>query len=150
MKRRWQIALPLAGLLLFGAVTALSVQRNRDYYKSSRYFWWSALRLDRHSSETVPPPKCAPAAEDCVEWDPVYVHVDPGWLFYLFFFGALPAFVLGGLVVSGLGRLGVNEVWSFMTVMPIFIGSWFHFIGWLFDRWRLRRLSHAAHAHPLQ
>jgi hypothetical protein len=52
---------------------------------------------------------------------------------------ALPAFVLGAISVSGLGRLGVNEVWSFILLMPLFVFAWFYFGGWLVDRWVRKR-----------
>jgi hypothetical protein len=44
---------------------------------------------------------------------------------------ALPAFIIGGLAVSGLGRLGVSQVSSFMFVMPALIFVWYYFVGWL-------------------
>jgi len=48
---------------------------------------------------------------------------------------ALPAFVVGRAVVSGLARLGVSEVWSFAILMPVLVVAWFYFVGWLIDRW---------------
>ena len=52
---------------------------------------------------------------------------------------ALPAFIIGGLAVSGLGRLGVSQVSSFMFVMPALIFVWYYFVGWLLDGWIRKR-----------
>jgi len=49
---------------------------------------------------------------------------------------ALPAFLFGGIVVSGLGRLGVSEVVSFHVAMPFLIACWFFFLGRVIDRWK--------------
>jgi len=57
---------------------------------------------------------------------------------------ALPAFVLGAISVSVLGHLGVNEVWSFMLLMPLFVFAWFYFVGWLVDRWVRKRRERLA------
>jgi high-affinity Fe2+/Pb2+ permease len=56
---------------------------------------------------------------------------------------ALPAFVIGVLIVRGLGRLGVNEVRSFLISMPVLIFAWFYFVGWLIDRLKSRRTQRA-------
>jgi hypothetical protein len=60
---------------------------------------------------------------------------------------ALPAFVLGGFVVGALGRLGINQVSSFMLVMPVLISAWYYFTGWLFDRW-IRKRSQPSRLSP--
>jgi hypothetical protein len=56
---------------------------------------------------------------------------------------ALPAFLVGVAIVRGLGHLGVNEVWSFFTSMPLLIFAWYYFIGWLIDRLKSRRTQRA-------
>jgi hypothetical protein len=53
---------------------------------------------------------------------------------------ALPAFVVGGFTVGGLGKLGISQVSSFMLLMPVLIFGWYYFVGWLLDRW-----SHKHH-----
>lgn len=58
---------------------------------------------------------------------------------------ALPAFVIGLFITFGLGRFGISEVLSYMISMPLLISAWFYFIGWIIDRWRLKR-SHLASA----
>ena len=52
---------------------------------------------------------------------------------------AFPAFIVGALIVSGLGRVGVNEVLSFMLLVPPLIFAWYYFLGWSVDRWRRKR-----------
>jgi hypothetical protein len=52
---------------------------------------------------------------------------------------ALPAFLAGLGIVHGLARVGVSEVTSFMSSMPLLILAWLYFIGWLFDRWSRKR-----------
>jgi hypothetical protein len=54
---------------------------------------------------------------------------------------ALPAFIIGGLAVSGLGKLGISQVPRFMLLMPALICAWYFLIGWLLDRWIRRRLK---------
>jgi hypothetical protein len=58
----------------------------------------------------------------------------PGLILEWFMVSALPAFVLGIVIVHGLGRFGVNEVWTFLISMPFLIFTWYYFIGWLLDR----------------
>ena len=48
---------------------------------------------------------------------------------------ALPAFLVGALFVAVLGRLGVNQVWSFLATMPVLILAWCFFVGRLLDKW---------------
>jgi hypothetical protein len=31
--------------------------------------------------------------------------------------------------------MGINQVSSFMLMMPVLIGAWYYLIGWLLDRW---------------
>jgi hypothetical protein len=46
---------------------------------------------------------------------------------------AFAAFILSALVIGGLGRLGISEVYSFMISTPLLIAPWFYSIGWLID-----------------
>ena len=55
------------------------------------------------------------------------------------FFSALPAFLLGSLIEGMLGQLGISKVLTFMVAMPLLIGSWFYFLGWLIDSWVRKR-----------
>ena len=55
------------------------------------------------------------------------------------FFSAIPAFLLGSLIEGVLGQLGISKVLTFMVSMPLLIGSWFYFLGWLIDSWGRKR-----------
>jgi hypothetical protein len=142
MRMRWRLALPVFGLILFGGVTRNSFHLNREIQRTpNRYFWWSSTRLDsdplnRHSLTTE---SCNDSAEKCLDWTPVFIWVEPGWFAKSLMLSAFPAFVLGAVVVHGLGRLGISEVSSFMVLMPLLISAWFYFVGWLVDRWRFKR-----------
>jgi hypothetical protein len=78
--------------------------------------------------------------EPCVDWDLTQVDewAHPGGVERSFVISALPAFIVGTLIVFGLGRLGISEVSSFMISMPLLTSAWFYFVGWLIDRWRLK------------
>jgi len=52
---------------------------------------------------------------------------------------ALPAFIAGLVIVTVLGRFGVSQVSSFMVSMPLLLGTWYYFVGWLIDRRRSKR-----------
>ena len=102
---------------------------------------WSAIRLDsdpahRRNRGVAP---CEEGKENCVSWDLQDTWVDPGLLENFLLLTAFPAFVLGKLFVALLGRLGINQVWSFMLSLPILIFAWYYFIGFLLDRWIRRR-----------
>jgi hypothetical protein len=57
---------------------------------------------------------------------------------------AFPAFVVGGLAVEGLGRLGISEFSTFMFLMPVLIVAWYYLVGWLLDRWLGKRRQQTA------
>jgi hypothetical protein len=140
MKRRWSLILPLVGLAMFLLVTYHEVQFNHELFRrqNNRYFYWSSIRLDsdplnRHSK--IEPP-CKPE-EDC-GFEPLSVWVDPGWPTRVLEYSALPAFVIGVVIVVALSRVGISEVASFLISMPLLIGAWFYLLGWLIDRGRCR------------
>jgi len=147
MKMHWRLALPVLGLILFGAVTRNSFHLSREIQRTpARYLWWASVRLDsdplnRDPSATEP---CKDSANACVDWTPVAIWVDPGWLAKSLMLSAFPAFVIGAVIVHGLGRLGKSEVSSFMVLMPLLISVWFYFVGWLVDRWRFNRSRRTA------
>jgi hypothetical protein len=58
----------------------------------------------------------------------------------LLMLSGLPAFVCSKMIVTGLGPLGVNQIWSFMISLPPVLSAWYFFLGWLVDRWRFKRL----------
>jgi hypothetical protein len=136
--RRWRVILPIIGLILFGAVSYHSLRVNQEtQHIPSRYFWWSAIRLDsdpmnKRTRTTVP---WENGKENCVNWDLKDRWVDPGLVEEFLMLSALPAFIVGRFTVVGLGRLGISQVSSFMFLMPVLIFVWYYFIGWLLDRW---------------
>jgi hypothetical protein len=143
MRRRWQLILPVVGLLLFAGESYISLRNNREAQKTpSRYFWWVSIRLDSDPLSQRPQVAipCKDAQGDCVSWDPVSLWVEPGLLAEALMLSALPAFVVGAFVVATLGRFGVSEVSSFMVTMPLLICAWYWVVGWLIDRWRFKRL----------
>jgi len=146
MRMRWRLALPIIGLTLFGAVTYHSVRMNRlGPSAPGRYFMWSAIRLDSDplSRRVQLSNPCGSANEGCVGWDirTIDSWPHPTWLERLFALSALPALVTASGITIGLGRLGTNEILSFMISMPLFSFAWFYFIGWLLDRRRYKRSS---------
>jgi hypothetical protein len=135
MWNRWSVIFPVVGLLLFGAITLYSYRTQRG---PSKYFYWSSIRLDsdpanRRAPTTLP---CKDGRQECSEWDLTIADrwIDPGILEIVLIVAALPAFIVGGISVAGLGRLGINQVSSFLVLMPILIFMWFHFVGRLVDR----------------
>jgi hypothetical protein len=142
MRISWKVVLPLVGLLLFAGVTYHSTRG--WHHVSSRYFWWSSIPLDStplSKSESA----CKEGVENCQEWGPQSIVVD-GLLARALILSAIPAFFLGQLVAAELGRFGVSEVLTFMGLMPLLIGGWFHFLGRLIDSWRRKRRG--LHAEP--
>jgi hypothetical protein len=142
MRMLWRPTLCLWGLILFGLLTYASIQGNREmrHGRHGRYFWWGSVRLDsdpldKHS-------KLEPCTQrpdgDCA-WDPLYIWVEPGLLETALVLSALPAVFLARTIVFGLARLGVNELTSFMSAMPVLILGWFYGVGWLLDRWQHKR-----------
>jgi len=108
-------------------------------------FLVGAARLDsdpmnRHPLNTATARSCAHNTDDCIEWDPESIWVTPSAMERALVFSAFPAFLIGMAVVHGLGRLGVNEVASFMLTIPVCTALWFYSVGWLLDRWRYKRL----------
>jgi hypothetical protein len=54
-------------------------------------------------------------------WDLKDRWIDPGMAAEILMIAAFPAFAVSAVIVGGLGRLGVNQVWSFMISMPLLI-----------------------------
>ena len=149
MRARWRFILPVVALIAFGVESCSSLRMNRSLGTTPRrYYWWSSTRLDTdplNKNQKVPslPSPCKSGEEEC-GWEPKFIWVDPGYLMESLMLLALPAFVLGAISVSVLGHLGVNEVWSFMLLMPLFVFAWFYFVGWLVDRWVRKRRERLA------
>src|SRR5260370_42019216 len=113
---------------------------------SGRYFWWSGIRLDsdplnRHLKISAP---CQDGKETCAKWELEQVWIDPGWIAIALVLSAFPAFLLGRLIVMGLGKAGISQVTTFMITMPVLIFAWYYFIGWLLELWRSKRENYGA------
>jgi hypothetical protein len=144
MRMRWRLLLPIFALLLFVGITLQSYRVQRETIAASgRYFFWSTIRLDFDPLNRHHQAPCANSQEPCVDWDisdaDGWGRVHPGRLEKVLILSALPAFLVGSLVVFGLGRIGVSEVTTFMLSMPLLICVWFYCIGLLVDRRAYRR-----------
>jgi hypothetical protein len=142
MRNRWRLILPIVGLLLFSGVSLDSLHRRRAYQKDpGRYFYWASVRLDSDPLNQQPQvaTPCKDAENGCVAWDPVSLWVDPGFLAKMLLVSAIPAFVIGIWFVRILGHHGVNEVLTFMAVMPVLVAVWYYAVGSLIDRWMYKR-----------
>ena len=122
--------LPAIGLLLFALITLDAVQKHHP----NRFFYWSGIRLDS-SPRQLREKRC--------EGDDMANCLDSGIVDLGLFTKALiiltiPAFVFGAGVVRGFGRFGVSETLIFFMAMPLLIGTWFYFLGWLIDRRKAR------------
>ena len=130
--------LPLIGLIAFAGVTYKSARMNYEASQAShRYFWWSSIRLDSdplNRNLRAAEPCGKNSLENCAAWDLNSIWVDPGWLVMAFSVSALPAFVVGMIIVHVLRLLGISEILSFMIAMPLLIFAWYYFIGWMIDR----------------
>jgi hypothetical protein len=129
----------VVGLFFFSTVSFESLKWHPK--TPNQYFWWSSIRLNsdplnRYHAVATP---CREAESDCASWDPASLWISPGLATDLLILTALPAFVVGMLVVRGLGRMGVSEVWTFMVSMPLLIGAWYYAVGWLIDRRKDKR-----------
>lgn len=141
MRKRWQLILPSIGLMLFGGVTYESLEGRRYEKLHGQYFWWASIPLDTHHGDQVPSAAipCKNAEDSCIGWNPAVIERHPGWLTMVLIDSAFPAFLGGKLLIRVLGRHGVNELWSFMALMPLLIFAWYYTVGWLIDRWRFGR-----------
>jgi len=141
MQVRWRLVLCLWGLSLFGLQTYGSMSGARVSKHQGRYFWWGSIRLD--SAPLTLPSATRPCADEsgetCVEFDPEFIWVRPGWIERVLILSAFPAFLVTLPVVHGLAHLGVSELLSFMITMPLMILLWFFLVGWLLDRRRYKR-----------
>jgi len=141
MRLRWRLILPIAGIIVFIGIS-LNSYRTRLEGNSSpdRYFWWAALRLDSDPLNKRSSSSCSNSQNECVDWKVAdadrWVH--PGLLERALAISALPAFVVGLLIVAGLGKIGISQVLSFMIFMPLLIFAWFLCVGWFIDRWRAK------------
>jgi hypothetical protein len=139
--RRKVLILPIIGILLFVIGSYQSVRFNQNL--SRKYYWWSAIRLDRDPLNHHPysAPECNPETTNCgAELD--FLWVDPGPGTRIFETSAAPAFLLGVFLTHLLGRFGISELLTFIIVMPLLIFAWYYFVAWAsgraLNRWRSR------------
>src|SRR6266446_5407623 len=102
MRMRWSLILPIAGLILFAAVSYRSMDVNHhEEGATTKYYWWSSLRLDSDPLNKNPKPAspCQDKKENCVQWELSYQWVQPGLLDKLLVVSALPAFLAGAAIV---------------------------------------------------
>jgi hypothetical protein len=127
------------GLVFFVAIASMSPIDSQA--AARRYVWWSSIRLNsdplnKHPHVVAP---CSAGPENCAEWDVRDIWIDPGWIEKGFKLSVFPALAVGTVIVSGLSRLGVSEVLTFMVTVPMLIFAWYYFLGWMIDRWILKR-----------
>ena len=130
---RWRRTLSIAGLALFVIVTAQS-WRNSHRVHSARYFRWSVFLLNSQPLKTG-------------ESDVVPPLPEPSWPDSILRATAFPALFIGIAIIYPLSRLGLSEVLTFMTLMPLVLFSWYYWIGRLIDRRVLRRNQRARRHH---
>lgn len=143
MRRFWSVVLPIVGILLFSLVSWQSFKVNREIQQHlpSKYFYWSAIRLDTDPANrrNWDVGKRRDGDENCGGWELRAIWVEPSLFGTFVLLIAFPAFVLGRLIVGLLGTEGINQLTSFMLLMPVLLLIWFWFVGWVFDRWIHRR-----------
>ena len=139
LRLRW--LLPASGLIVFAIMTYNSFQWHHQYAKNRRIFMWSSIHLDadplnRHASD-FRSTNCVPDKSGCTEWDPETQWIEPGLLTRALMFSAFPVFIVSGILVYLLARVGVSEAVSFMVFMPILSFVWFYMVGCVLARWSL-------------
>ena len=135
---RFRVVLPLVGLALFGIMTWQSVHWNEQLHLNSRrLFFWASIRLDSDPlGKPSELPKPCPGDLDCVWSGRVWVEsvwVEPGLMPKALMLTGLPAFAVSVGLTRALGRLGINEVLTFMLTLPTLLLMWYFFVGWLLD-----------------
>ena len=130
----WRLILPTIGLLLFTRETYSSYRYWQIQSQPGRYFWWASIRLDSDPLNRYSPPR----VRNNAEWD-LHEIAEPGWMEISSVLSGLPAFLVSKLIVAGLSRLGVSQIFSFMISTPILLFVWYYFLGWLLDRRRRKR-----------
>jgi hypothetical protein len=120
---------------------SFKVNREIHQHFPNKYFYWSAIRLDTDPANrrNWDAGKCKESDENCGSWELRDTWVDPSLFDRFVLLIAFPAFVLGRLIVGFLGTMGINQLTSFMLLIPVLLLIWSYFVGWVFDRWIHRR-----------
>jgi hypothetical protein len=142
------MVLPVVGLMVFMGISYHSHRIGREGNAAiGRFYLWSTIRLDSDPLNRHSELPCEPSKGPCISWDlndlDSWQH--PGIVERIFEFSALPVFIVGLFITYGLGRLGINEIISYMVLMPLLIFAWFYSVGSVIDGWRFRR-SHRTSA----
>lgn len=148
LSMRLRILLPILGIILFGCISYFSIRVRQKEFHFSKYLFWANIRLD-----SDPLNRLSSSSSECknnannrnlICRDTEYVIVHPSPIEKFFMISTLPAFLLGLLAVLELARFGINEVVSFLSLMPVLIAAWYYLVGWILDHWiqkRFRRMS---------
>ena len=142
MQLRWSTILPMTGLFLFTAVAYRSMPANHhDRVVPRRYYWWSSLRLDSDplNRNPAPPKPCPEGIANCSNGETPNVKIAPGWLEKSLVVTGFPALLAAFAVVASLSKRGIDEVLTFFVSMPILLFGWYYLVGWLIERWLVRR-----------
>jgi hypothetical protein len=144
---RWRILLPIIGVIAFGAISYSSYRTGLQRHQiPSRYFKWSNLPLDSAPLREQSLSDCAASVVPCLVWEQEPGIMSPTAFERLFILSALPAFAACLALIFVLGKIGVNEILSFMVSMPFLTAAWFYLVGRLLDRRRSRRVNLVGNA----
>jgi hypothetical protein len=127
------VVLPALGLIVFAGISWHSYRNPREGKAAvGRYFSvGSVIHLDSHPPPERPPEPCDATKDPCVSWGiPDISPPHPGTIERIFTLCALPAFFIRLFITSVLGRLGINQILSFMISLPLLIFGWLYFVGW--------------------
>jgi hypothetical protein len=139
---RWRILLPIIGVIAFGAISYSSYRTGLERHEiPSRYFKWSNFPLDSAPLREQSLSDCAASGVPCLAWEQEPNIMSPTAFERLFILSVLPAFAVCLALTFVLGKVGVNEILSFMVSMPFFSAAWFYLVGRLLDRRRSRRIN---------
>src|SRR5262252_10981400 len=112
MRIRFSAFLPIAGLLLFAAVTYRSMEVNqRGPDGPHKYYWWSSLRLDTDPLNKNPKftKPCKDGPGKCPEWTPAPEDIVPGRLERVLTASGFPAILAATGLVIELSKHGIDE-----------------------------------------
>jgi hypothetical protein len=135
MRARWKFFVPAIGLTLFLAETLHSWRIDHEVRGTpSRYFYWSSWRFDSDPLNN----------RVHSDWDLPNLWIEPAYATRFLILSGLPAFAASLLVVSALARIGVSEAATFLITAPALLVAWYYFVGWLVDRWKVKRAMKRA------
>jgi hypothetical protein len=137
MRKLFRVALPTAAVIAFGAISYGSYHNAQQHHQlQARYFVWSTLRLDSDPLGKRYPSPCANlnTGESCFVWEDLAIYRHPSNAERVFVLLDFPAMIVGMFVSFMLGRIGVNEIWTFMISIPLLTAAWCFLVGRILDR----------------